>query len=515
MPLTLASPDTHSIDRQALTSALQTSWKLADLESKGSALSYLNHVVIHTIPAKRFIEVADPWQLTLASKLLPAVEFSAQVRKTYDGPTKFWVTLPKGSDKTSLIGRMINWAMAYSRSHLTIYSCAKDREQAALLFDSMRVEADLNPWLGNHLHFKTNKVVGNNSSVLHVLAADEKGTAGIRGDLLLMDELSQWDNQAFYEQLMAGVGKRVDQNKKSRCVVIIITNAGFKFSWQWEKLQEAKKNQYPNGSWWVYESPIGQKLASWMSEETINEARKFIPESLGRQLFDNEWLDPGEGCGLVTRGQARVCADLGAAMGLRLQERGVEGKQYIGSIDYAPVKDRTVLLIGHKEEGKVILDNMQVLQGSKQNHVSIKEVTKWIDWAIKNFSLSQLVIDPYQMEQVIQEYQRKVPIEVFEARGGKANYEACVCMRSLIVNKQLAWYPGCGDIFVPGVGVHSLVDELAELVIKTMSYGYRFDHEHNKHDDRVVAIAQLALQLLQVVPKKTLWFPRESESLWF
>jgi hypothetical protein len=78
-------------------------------------------------------------------------------------------------------------------------------------------------------------------------------------------------------------------------------------------------------------------------------------------------------------------------------------------------------------------------------------------------------------------------------------------------NGLFAWYPGCGTIHLPSTplrnaGPHTLVDEFAELVLKVMSYGYRFDHESGKHDDRCVAAGMAALAAMKEVPKTRFTF---------
>jgi hypothetical protein len=99
----------------------------------------------------------------------------------------------------------------------------------------------------------------------------------------------------------------------------------------------------------------------------------------------------------------------------------------------------------------------------------------------------------------------------FEARGGKANYALASNLRALLVNTQLAWYPGCGQLQVKGQP-HTLTHELKELVLKQMAYGYRVDHTSGKHDDRCVALGMAALHAVQA--KKKIGLP-ESLDLYF
>jgi hypothetical protein len=142
------------------------------------------------------------------------------------------------------------------------------------------------------------------------------------------------------------------------------------------------------------------------------------------------------------------------------------------------------------------IDNMEVWQGRPDQPVLLAAVRVWIEQMRAAFHPCRLVLDPYQMEDIAQTYEQRMPVERFEARGGKANYELAACLRSLIVNQQIAWYPGCGDLPLDG-RLDTLVDELCGLVLKQMQYGYRIDHELTRHDDRAVCLGMLAVSCLK------------------
>lgn len=108
-----------------------------------------------------------------------------------------------------------------------------------------------------------------------------------------------------------------------------------------------------------------------------------------------------------------------------------------------------------------------------------------------------LVFDPYQMEGLAQSYELHQPVIRFEARGGKSNYQMAENLRSLVANRMIAWYAGAGTLIVDGKK-ETLVDEMAGLVVRPMSYGYRFDHEAKFHDDRTVAIGMASLHAMQM-----------------
>lgn len=459
-------------------------------------MAFLQHVLIDCSgDPKLFKDVAEQWQWLLISRVIPAIEAVAGVRsQDYKGPRSFWFTLPRGHDKTSLIGRLCGWCLAFSRRPLRMVAAAADRDQASFILDFMQTEARLNTWMTDLLRFANWQVSGMQGSRLKVLSADDKSSYGLKEDIMVLDELTHWPKRGLWDTIISG------REKRPGSVLFVITNAGLYNTWQREVYEVARKSP----DWYVYEAP-GQ-LAGWMSRDKINELRKTLPAPLGRRLFDNAWIDPGEECGFVTREEARECVNTL----LTNKEAGEPGNHYVMSVDYAPVRDRTVMCVGHEKDGKVILDRMDMIQGSHTNRVQVATVERWIDEMRQKFFNPTLLCDPYQMEGTLQKYEGTLNCVRFEARGGKANYELASTLRNLIINKRIEWFPAAGELIVDGRS-EDLVDELSSILLKTTSYGYRIDHESNKHDDRVVAMGQLCVELIKnsgfiSIPTDSRWF---------
>jgi hypothetical protein len=344
----------------------------------------------------------------------------------------------------------------------------------------MQAEARLNPWLNERLKFATWRVEGASNSKLRVLSADAYSSYGLKEDFMVLDEITQWPKRDLWDAVYSG------RQKRPHCVLAVITNAGLLGTWQRDIFEMAKRSS----DWYVYESP-GQ-IAGWMPRERVEELKQALPAPLARRLIDNVWIDPAEECGFVTRAEAQLCVRTDLAR----QSRGRPGVRYVASIDYAPVRDRTCMCVGHEEDGSIILDRMDMLQGSHERRVPIQAVEAWIDDVRKAFFKPTFIVDPYQLESTIQRYEGTVEVERFEARGGKANYELAANLRNLIVNRRIAWYPKAGELLVEGKS-EDLVDEFAGVILRTTSYGFRIDAEGTRHDDRVVALGQMALHLVQ------------------
>jgi hypothetical protein len=460
---------------------LEMAYALAEQDSTAGYIPYLRHVVVDCRPEPaRFSAVARQWQWEWAAQVAPALEAATGHRQLYNGPRCFWRTLARGHDKTTGLARLANWALCFSRRQIEIVMAAADRDQAALLTEAMAREAELNPWLGRKLTFQRDRVLGP-TGVLKVLTSDAPTAAGLRADLIIMDEVTHWERRDLWDMLWSGLTKRPD------AVCVVITNAGLKPSWQWDIKEIARTSR----RWLVYEPP--GRLDTWMSEADIAEDRKLLLPSEARRLLDNQWVDAAEEAGYLSRAEVMGPDDLGRELGLVYQTRGRKGVSYWASADYGPKRDRTCLAIVHqRDSGLLVLDKLDVWQGRPEAPVPISDIRSWVKEAREDFGDVSLVADPYQLEELIQDLSGEIVVERFESRGGKSNYEMAELLRSLIVNRGIAWYPGAGRL-APG---DDLVEELCGLITKRMAYGYRFDHELNKHDDRAVAVGMACVQIL-------------------
>lgn len=481
-----------------------SAWRVALEASAKGPLNYLQYVVIDCKPEPSpYRKVAEDWQWALAQRFAPSFSYVAGLSPK-PPLRRYWMTLPKGNDKSSFIARMTNWALAFAKKSWSGYVAAADRDQAKLILDAMRTEASLNPWLDRRLEFGNWLVKGANGSHITILAADAMGSQGLRPDLLICDEVTHWVKKDFYDNLKSGIDKK-------DAVFIVITNAGIKYSWQHDELVGAQQSPY----WWVYEAP-GQ-LASWMDEASIADLSRGMPAMMARRLYKNEWVDPGEASGYLTRSEIAKGLETGQRYNLQYSLAAQQGVRYVASIDYGAVRDRCVKCVMHMtKDGTVLLDRMDVEQGSRVQPVAIESVERWLDDVRREYPLDVVVVDPYQMESTIQRYQGKVPIERWEPRGGKANYEMAQAFRTSLVNGRLGWYHKAGalmvtDRFTGLIQEEAIEDELLMLQLKQMAYGFRVEHLPDRHDDRFVAFAMGAVWLIQQrmrrdLPKNDCWF---------
>lgn len=484
-------------------------------KSRASLLYYLEHVFINSSPEpQRFGLVAEPWQRELIAPKVPAFEFLAGLNPGYwskdsgGGPLSFFTVLPRGHDKSSLEGRLLSWLLIASRKPISGYILAADADQGALILEAMHDEAKLNPWLGEQLEFSRRAVVGPSGSV-KVIPADAHSSFGQRGNIYVYDEITNWPDRG-YEMWKAVTSGR---EKIPGSLHVILTNAGLLDSWQYEEFMRAQDD--PD---YVVFSREGQ-LASWMVAERVDKLKKRLPPSEAERVFDNKWIDAATEHDYLRRTELDACVRLSTDLGLTIQmRRELEVSNYVAGVDYGAKRDRTALCLLHVDDRKRCrVDKLDVWQGSPENPVDVRRVEEWIANVRRDFRPTLFVLDPSNLESTCQWMEREhYPLERFNPRGGAGNYDLAQHLRSLVVNQQLLWYPTAGNLTVSKYGrevVETLVDELAGLRVKKMPYGYRFDHENQKHDDRAVAIGMAALRAYEfvqhtpVAPVKVKWEP--------
>jgi hypothetical protein len=455
--------------------------RLADEASARSLAGYLDHVVIERVPEPApYRLVREPWQQDLMAPVVPAVEGVAGLRDNYAGPTSYARFLPRGHDKSTSIGRVANWLLAYSKRPLMLAAAAADSDQAEIIAESMRREAALNSWLARRVEYNRLRVRGVTSgSELKILAADAKTAYGARYDVILCDELVHWPRRDLWDALVSGRAKRTSASDVSNALLFVISNCGYRGTWQHKIVEQAKRDP----SWDVYDRP--GFLATWMSPEQIARDRALLLPGEARRLFDNEWVDPGEG-GYLTRQEIDACED----PTLAYRVRGTPGNLYVSVVDYGPRRDRTALAVLHWDEARqaVVVDRLDVWQGRPGDPVPIARVENWLDEVNDLFFQTLLVVDEYQMEGTIQKYEMRQRVERYPFRAGVGNVRMAESLRTLIVSGRMKWYPDCGLVRHHDGTASTLADEIAALIVKITSYGYRFDHAAGANDDRACAI---------------------------
>jgi hypothetical protein len=101
------------------------------------------------------------------------------------------------------------------------------------------------------------------------------------------------------------------------------------------------------------------------------------------------------------------------------------------------------------------------------------------------------------MESMAEMFEREnVRVVRFEFMAGKKNMRMAQILRTMVQNRKITWSPQAG--YLEGAEDDTFAKELARLVKKPMSYGYKFDHESGRHNDRASAVG---MGLIFAVPE--------------
>lgn len=482
---------------------------LADWEASKGYLQFLKHIVVNSQPEKKpFRIIGESWQWDREKRRAGAIDSLAGLNSSYKGVRRFYSGCAKGNDKSTGVGRRLLYLLAYSRRPLQLYICSGKEEQAAIITTAMKMELESNSWLADKVQLSDFTGHGASGSELTVMPMRAATGQGIFPDYLVADEVTHWEydeGRNFWNFIIGSIRKR------PLCVFEILTNAGHIGSWQWQVRNEiAKDTEY----WDFFEQPAKSTLATWMDDAAIERDGKLMDPGEKRRLLYNEWIDPGEERGYLTLAEAEACVDPRFVE----QSRGVRGRDYYIVVDYGGVSDRCALTIMHPVRGtdKVEIDRLDCWQGTHADPVKIdkpsdeeralgqwwRSVEEWLDIALKNFNGvggATLVFDPYQMESLAQKYERKgYRVVRFEYRGGKSNYQMAQLLKNMIQNRRMKWSAEAGRL--EGVEDDTFAKELARLIKKPMAYGYRFDHEAGRHDDRSSAVGSGLCILVPEMP---------------
>lgn len=460
--------------------------------ARGSLNCFLDSILIPSSPEpQRFGECADEWQRDMMRAKIPAFEHLAGLNPGYSGPLRFLDVLARGHNKSSSEAWLACWLLMASKRRIHGYVLAADRDQGRLIVQAADDFLRLNPWVDVTIQ---KDVFTGAAGEVQVLPFDARSNMGLRGNLYILDEIVHWKRQDEWTAIISGL-------KKVRPTVLaVMTNAGLLDTWQHDVYLEATAKPK---RWSTFHRP--GTLASWLDPTEIEEDRAILPPSEFKRLVDNLWIDPAEEYDYLRRSECIACEAMGTSLIYRLTKQ-VGVAHYIVGVDYGAKKDRTALVVLHVDKnGVVVIDRLEVWQGSDfpDGRVPVEKVENWLLEVRRSFSPSLIVLDPHQMEGTAQRLEGLgAPVERYNFRGGRGNFELAQHLRAIVATKRITWYPDAGTIIVKdkrtgGTKRETLTDELAGLRVKNMHYGFRFDHQIQKHDDRAFAIAIASLRAIQ------------------
>ena len=495
------------LEQWALTCRLSLTHRLQQLASARSPAAFRKRLLLKTQPPATFSSLMQPWQQQDFAALDPAWmdlagmhpgstagELEGSPRSAAPDTSssrpvlrRAWIERPRGHAKTSDTATQIAWILLHARQPLVGLAAAADRDQAALLLEELSRLARRNPRLCRSLRFRKHHVTGTGElASLQVISSDVQSSWGLLPDFIICDELCHWEKPDMWFSLLSSAAKQ------PRCLLQVLTNAGVGTGWHWQARQAARES-----SAWYFSSLAGPR-APWITANLLAEQRQLLPPSVYDRLWNNRWQHTGGE--FVTLAEAEACRD----QALTRQAAGQPGRTYIAAIDYAEKHDHTVGLVLHHDGSRLVVDRLDVVVPTTDSPTPVAWVHRWMEQIRRDFPEVTFVIDEYQLLGTIQSLATSCRIHRFPFAGGRGNHALAVNLRRLIIERQLAWYPGCGQL--PESSTRDdLETELASLLLKQSPGGHcRIDHRSAAgcHDDRCFALGAACLYAIEQQPKQ-------------
>ncbi len=419
--------------------------------------------------ARRFGDTMDDWQRQDFAALDPALQRAAGVI-TNEVKTRAYLERPRGHSKTTDLAVIAVWALAFSSRPLRGYCYAADKDQARLLRDAMQTLIRLNPWLGQILEVQAHRVAnvasghpGEGGSLV-IEASDVGSSYGILPDLIVADELVHWQGDgSLWHSLLSSAAKR------KNCLLVVISNAGFADSWQWQVREAARTDE----AW--YFSRLDGPQASWLSPQNLAEQRRMLPAVAFARLWENQWSTGG--------GDALLPQDIEAAFDPALAPMtGREpGYKFVAGVDLGLSRDASAVVVlgAHRETGKIRLAFNQLWK-PKQTRVVLADVEQALRELHKRFDLQDVRYDPWQAAHLAQRLRLDgLPMTEVAATGGNLQALATAMIESF-TDRRLHLYP-CAD----------LRRDLLKLRVEERSYGFRLTapRDEDGHGDTGTAFS--------------------------
>jgi hypothetical protein len=249
----------------------------------------------------------------------------------------------------------------------------------------------LNPWLASILDVSSWTVSNTarehpgEGGTLTIESSDVGTSYGILPDLIVADELVHWAGDgSLWHSLISSAAKR------SNCLLVVISNAGFVDSWQWAVRETARTDEA-----WIFSRLDGPR-ASWMTPARLEEQRRMLPTVAYLRLWENQWSSGG--------GDALTEADIAAAFVPHLlpQTAAEPGYEYVCGVDAGVTRDASAVVVlgvrrSHVGHGRIRLAATKLWRPLKGQRVDLQVVEDALLDLHVRFRFRQINYDPWEM----------------------------------------------------------------------------------------------------------------------
>jgi len=320
------------------------------------------------------------------------------------------IGVARKNGKSALIASLVLEQLVLGVRGGQIYSAAADKEQARIIFKTVKKMIELEPELSEILQVFQNTIYNpSTGSVYRALSSDAYTKEGLNSTFIVLDELHAQPNRELYDVLSLSMGARTEP------MLVAITTAGSKYDSSGK--DSVCYSMYNRGiqltkgeiedptfffAWWQGDEKLNYKdEANWalanpslgdiVSEEDMQSAAALTPENEFKTKRLNIW---------TSTGASWINSDLWEALTLKDREH-IPGEDAIIAFDGAFSNDATAVvgwfLGGEKPHLKIIgLWEIPEVDPDPNWHVNVAEVEETIVDYYRNpdFSVREIVFDP-------------------------------------------------------------------------------------------------------------------------
>lgn len=410
---------------------------------------------------RRWGERAQPFQLRDAAHVLAS------------DTSKFtFLTRPRGGSKSlDISGMLTAWLATEAAPQAQADVVAVDRQQAAIVHESAQGFVARNRELHDLLRVSRHQITNTqNGATLTVQSGDGASMFGRRPAFFVADEFAQWPSTPKYQELWEAGFSGAAKVPGAR--VVIATTAGHPGHPSHKLIVRARSSD----SWNVLETP---GPCPWIEPAALAEQKAVLLPATYARLHLNQWASGAE--------QLLTYDDVTACMSGRVPMPAFDGAQYVGAVDLGLVHDRTVITVGHHDDGRVVIDDLLVVQGTREEPVSLDEVGDLILDCEGRYPRTHWKIDPWNAASLVQRLRReRLAVTEFPFNLGSNNRVASALVRAVRERRLVLPHD------------EELVDELLTLrVVETSRPGvFKLDHKGGSFNDQAIALGMLCDALL-------------------
>jgi phage terminase large subunit-like protein len=470
----VSSPDAFALRPDELDALRTQPWWRDEYQPFASSIALLSRLVLED--DRTWGQIAEDLQWEDALAILNPASVT---------PFHF-LTRARGRSKTTDLAAIVLVVMlTQSRPGDRLYALAADQAQGTLLVDSIRGFISRTPGLAHVARVNRYTVVTPGDVQFEALAADAAGAWGLRPAFLVIDEIAWWAETPTTQKLWEATYTAMHKVPGSRLVVLTTAGDPAHFSYQLRERADASP------LWRLHEVP---GPPPWADQARLDEERATLTDSAWRRLFLNQWTTGNDR--LTNLDEVTACLrDDPEPLSPRTRTR------YVIGVDLGLVHDPTVAVVAHlqpdnhREAGglpTVVVDHIRVWPGTHEAPVDLDVVERWVHDAAHHYHRAHVVMDNWQgagMAQRLRNQHLKVTDITFTA---DFNDHLARTMIPLLRGRRLSLPHDT-----------ALVDELVNLRILEPRPGkYRIEHDANHHNDRAIAIALAAQDLLNTPPRR-------------